>query len=121
MDSRNGVWQCTRLVVRYCTHSVRARTQLRPSPVACAGVRACMRVRVRRVRVRRVLAANAGRLGSPQGRLFWLSLGRAEHSRGRRITADATAREHDPCRSRHDARTEKRMTRPGPAGMRSTG
>ena len=65
MDSRNGVWQCTRLVVRYCTHSVRARTQLRPSPVACAGVRACMRVRVRRVRVRRVLAANAGRLGSP--------------------------------------------------------
>ena len=66
MDSRSGVWQCTRLVVRYCTHSVRARTQLRPSPVACAGVRACMRVRVRRVRMRRVLAANAGRLGSPE-------------------------------------------------------
>ena len=22
MDSRNGVWQCTRVVVRYCAHSV---------------------------------------------------------------------------------------------------
>jgi len=25
MDSRNGVWQCTRLVVRYCTHSYGSR------------------------------------------------------------------------------------------------
>jgi len=30
MDSRNGVWQCTRVVVRYCNHSVRT-----PLPAVC--------------------------------------------------------------------------------------
>jgi hypothetical protein len=34
MDSRNGAWQCTRVVVRYCAHSVGP-----PPALTCGGTR----------------------------------------------------------------------------------
>jgi len=66
MDSRNGVWQCTRVVVRYCNHSVRT-----PLPAVCPGP-PCARFSVACVCLRPQFTTQASVPSSREGPGLWL-------------------------------------------------